>query len=165
MRTIRRRRKENKTNYSKRLELLKADLPRVVFRKTNRYIIAQVVKSHEAKDIVETGITSKNLLEYGWPKEMSGSLKSIPASYLTGFLLGKLSLSKSKGDVILDVGMIRMIYKNRAFAFINGLKDAGIKIKSDEKTFPDKDRITGKHLSSDFTKTFETIKSKIEKGK
>jgi large subunit ribosomal protein L18 len=36
----RRRRREGKTDYSKRINLLKSGAPRIVFRKTNRYLIA-----------------------------------------------------------------------------------------------------------------------------
>ena len=89
MKTIRKRRKQGKTNYLKRIKLLKSGKPRVVFRKTNRYIIAQYIISKEAKDSISIGINSKILLNYGWPKEKMGSLKSLPASYLTGYLMGK----------------------------------------------------------------------------
>ncbi|GAJ13133.1 unnamed protein product, partial [marine sediment metagenome] len=89
MKTLKRRRKEYKTDYSKRIKLLKSGAPRVVFRKTNRYLIAQYVISKEAQDKIEFGINSKHLMKYGWPKESKGSLKSISAAYLTGILVGK----------------------------------------------------------------------------
>ena len=89
MKTLKRRRMENKTDYSIRIKLLKAEVPRVVFRKSGRYIIAQYVTSNEARDNIVTGVTSKILSKYGWPEDMIGSLKSLPASYLTGFILGK----------------------------------------------------------------------------
>ena len=80
MKTLKRRRKEAKTDYGIRLKLLKSGVPRIVFRKSNRYIIAQYVTSNEAQDRVVVGITSKILLKYGWPEDMKGSLKSLPAS-------------------------------------------------------------------------------------
>ncbi len=165
MKTLKRRRKEYKTDYLKRIKLLKSGSPRVVFKKTNKYIIAQYVKSKEAQDKVEVGITSKILIKYGWSKEFGGSLKSIPASYLTGLLIGKKILEKKLEKPIIDFGMIRVLHKNRAFAFLKGLKDSGIEIECKEEFFPNEDRIKGKHLKKDFSKMFEEIKSKIQKGK
>jgi large subunit ribosomal protein L18 len=165
MKTLKRRRKEYKTDYLKRIKLLKSGSPRVVFKKTNKYIIAQYVKSKEAQDKVEVGITSKILIKYGWQKEFEGSLKSIPASYLTGLLIGKKILEKKLEKPIIDFGMIRVLHKNRAFAFLKGLKDSGIKVECKEEFFPNEDRIKGKHLKKDFSKMFEEIKSKIENEK
>jgi len=87
--TIRRRRKEGKTDYKSRLGLLKSGKARVVARKTNRYFIGQIVISDIAQDKVIIGANSKELLSKGWPEELKGSLKSLTACYLTGFLLGK----------------------------------------------------------------------------
>lgn len=163
MKTLKRRRKSNKTDYGKRLKLLKSEKPRIVFRKTNKYIIAQYITSEETKDKVEIGINSKQLLNYGWPKEFKESLKSVPASYLTGLLMGKKILTAKKDDPIIDLGMIRNIHKTKVFAFIKGIIDSGISIRSSEKTFPDEERIKGKHLKKDFSEAFERIKSNIEK--
>ncbi|MEX0919981.1 MAG: 50S ribosomal protein L18 [Candidatus Pacearchaeota archaeon] len=163
MKTQRRRRSEGKTNYLRRIKLLKSGSPRVVFRKTNRYIISQYITSKEAKDKIEYGITSKDLFNHGWPKKLEGSLKSLPASYLTGFLMGK-EIQKKKSDTpVADLGMTRIIKGNKFFAFLKGLKDSGLDIKCDEKDFPTEDRIKGKHLKEDFSKTFDEIKNKIDK--
>ena len=165
MKTLKRRKKEHKTDYSKRIRLLKSKSPRVVFKKTNRYIIAQYVRSREAQDKIEIGITSKDLFKYGWPEERKGSLKSLPASYLTGFLIGKKIIEKKFEKPIVDFGMLRVLHKNRAFAFLKGLKDSGIQVKCKEEFFPSEDRIKGRHLKKDFSKIFEGIKSKMEKEK
>ena len=163
MKTLKRRRKEHKTDYVKRIKFLKGGSPRVVFRKTNKYIIAQYVKSKNAQDKIDEGITSKVLIKYGWPKISGGSLKSIPAAYLTGFLMGKKISKKKPEKPIVDIGMIRGLHKNKVFAFLKGLKDSGIKIKCEEKDFPSEDRIKGKHLKKDFSNVFDEIKSRIEK--
>ena len=160
MKTQKRRRNENKTDYLKRFKLLKSGKPRIVFRKTNRYIIGQCVTSQDAQDKIELGVTSKNLLHYGWPKDFEGSLKSIPASYLTGVLLGKKIVEK-KFSPIVDLGMLRVLHKTKIYAFLKGLIDAGVKIECDKKTFPEEARLTGKNLKKDFSKHFEEIKKKI----
>ncbi len=161
--TLKRRRIENKTDYAKRLKLLKSEKPRIVFRKTNKYIVGQYVTSDKTQDKIEVGVNSGQLLKYGWPEEFKGSLKSIPASYLTGLLIGRKIIKDKKEMPIVDFGMIRNMHKTKTFAFLKGLVDAGIKINHDEKIFPEEDRINGKKLREDFSKTFEKIKSKIEK--
>ncbi len=161
MKTLKKRRRQNKTDYLKRLKLLKSNSPRIVFRKTNKYIIAQYITSKEAQDKIVIGINSKNLMNYGWPEKAKGSLKSLPASYLTGYLIGKKILKEKLKNPIFDIGMIRTLHKNRAYAFLKGLIDSGIEIKCQEKVFPDESRIKGKHMKNKIP--FDEIKSKIEK--
>jgi large subunit ribosomal protein L18 len=165
MKTQKRRKRQGKTDYGKRIKLLKGKHPRIVFRRSNRYVLAQYVTSKEAKDKVEVGVDSRNLKKYGWPEEFKGSLKSLPAAYLTGLLIGKKINSKKLKHPIVDLGMIKNINKNRSFAFLKGLLDSGIKIKCKEKALPSEDSIKGKHLKKDFSKIFEEIKSKIQKEK
>lgn len=161
--TIRKRRKSHQTDYGKRLKLLKAERPRLVFRKTNSAVIVQYVTSEAAQDTVVFGVTSKALLKHGWPETFKGSLKSIPAAYLTGFLVAK-KIAKEKLDTpIIDLGMQRTLYKTRVYAFIKGLIDAGLEVNCKEEAFPEDERIAGANMKEDFTKTFETIKSKLEK--
>lgn len=160
-RTLKKRKKENKTDYGKRLKLLKSGVPRVVFRKTNKYVISQYIESKEARDKVLIGLNSKELLKYGWPKEAEGSLKSILASYLTGYLIGKKILKQGLKQPILDIGMIRALHKNKVYAFIKGLIDSGIKISCKKEAFPEESRIKGTHMKNKIP--FDEIKSKIDK--
>ena len=157
-----RRRRENKTDYLKRIKLLKSAVPRIVFRKTNKYIIAQYITSKQAQDKVELGINSKELTNYGWPKKFGGSLKSIPAAYFTGFLMGKKIREKKLTNPIIDLGMNRAIHKTKVYAFLKGIIDSGVEIKYKKETFPDESRITGKHMKKDFSKIFDEIKIKLK---
>jgi len=163
MKKSKKRRNKNKTDYLKRLKFLKSRKPRIVFRKTNRYIISQYVESKEAQDKVKIEVNSKKLLIKGWPEEFKGSLKSTPASYLTGYMMGLIIKSEKKETPIIDFGMIRVLHKTKVYAFIKGLKDAGIKIECDEKYFPNEERIKGKKLKKDFSEYFQKVKSKIGK--
>ena len=95
-RTIRKRRLEGRTDYKARLYLLKSGKPRVIFRKTNRYLLAQIVVSEIAQDRVLVNVSTKDLIKYGWPEKLSGSLKSLPAAYLMGYLLVKKSKDLKK---------------------------------------------------------------------
>ena len=161
-RVNKRRRRENKTDYLKRIKLLKGGNPRLVFRKTNRYILSQYITSKEAQDKIEIGVNSKELMSYGWPKQLEGSLKSIPAAYFTGFLIGKKITEKKLKNPIIDLGMNRAVHKTKIYAFIKGLIDSGVKIKHKKETFPEENRIIGKHMKKDFSKIFGEIKSKLK---
>ena len=160
MRVEKRRRRESKTDYRLRIGLLKSGKPRIVFRKTNRYVIGQCIESENAQDVVRVGVTSKDLLKHGWPKENLGSLKSMPACYLTGLLLGKRILKKIKHDCILDIGMLRSIKKSRVYAFVKGVIDSGVKMNVENEMFPDEKRIKGEHTK--VKGIFENVKEKIK---
>ena len=108
-------------------------------------------------------MSSKQLLNYGWPKELAGSLKSTTAAYLTGFLMGKKILKDKLEKPIVDFGMARTIHKSNVYAMLKGIIDAGIGIECKEEAFPSEDRIQGKHLIEDFSKFFDKIKSSIDK--
>lgn len=163
MKTVKRRRKENKTDYKKRLHLLKGETPRVVFRRTNRYFISQYIESKEAKDKVILTINSKDLLKHGWDEKAKGSLKSIPAAYFTGYLIGKQIISKKLPTPIVDLGMIRTLHKTKVFGFLKGLIDSGLEINCKEEAYPEKERIEGASLKNKID--FQKIKSGIDKIK
>jgi large subunit ribosomal protein L18 len=163
VKVAKRRRRENKTDYSHRVKILKSGTPRVVFRKTNKYLIAQYTESFEAQDSMKIGISSKTLVKYGWPEDMKGSLKSIPASYLTGYLMGKKITKEKLAKPIIDFGMLRTNYKTKLFAFLKGMIDSGVEIPCKEEAFPEEERIQGKKMKRDFSKSFTEIKTKIDK--
>ena len=164
MKIGKRRRREGKTDYRKRIELLKSEKPRIIFRKSNNYVNVQYVISKESQDKIIFGLTSKDLLKHGWPKEMR-SLKSIPASYLTGFLAGMKINERKSRQPIPDFGMARALHGTKIYAFLKGLIDAGVNINCNEKFFPSEDRIKGKHMKKDFSETFNQIKEKMESKK
>jgi len=132
-RTIRRRRQEGKTDYKARFHLLKSGKPRIVFRKTNRFLQAQIVVSEIAQDKVTITVSTKDLIKYGWPEKLSGSLKSLPAAYLMGYLLAKKSKIQNG---VLDAGLITHVPKSRIYAFVKGMKDAGFEIPCKDDVLP-----------------------------
>jgi len=161
--SVKRRVAESKTDYGKRIKLLKSGIPRLVFRKTNKYVIAEYIVSREAQDKAVIGTNSKKLLTLGWPRNFEGSLKSIPAAYLIGYSIGKQIQDKKLEVPIMDFGMIRNVHKTKLYGFLKGVIDSGVEmiISEDKKIFPDKDTIEGKHLKEDFSKHFESIKKRI----
>jgi len=164
MAQILKRRREGKTDYKLRMSLLKSENPRIVYRRSNKYITGQCVESKEAKDKVICGVDSRKLLEFGWDKKAVGSLKSIPASYLTGFLLGKIMLDKGKSEGIYDIGLTKEEKKSRVFSFLKGIVDSGVKINSGKEIFPEKERINGKGMKNkvDVNKVKENIEKKYK---
>lgn len=154
--TLRRRRKQGKTDYKARFTMLKSEKPRLVVRRTNRYIVAQIVESENAQDKVVMKVTSKELLTNGWPKENEGSLKSLLAGYLTGYLLAKKIKDKSK-EIILDIGLQRNIKGSRIYAVLKGAVDGGLKIPHDKSSLPSEERLK----SSEKTKDLLKLKDKI----
>ena len=152
-----RRRRECKTDYRKRKVLLKGNKPRLVVRKSNKYILLQIVESSKAQDKILFSVNSKELLNKGWPAEKSGSLKNLSASYLSGFLLGKKA-KDLKGSVILDSGLIPSTKGSRVYAVVKGLSDAGVEIPFDEKVMFSEDEIAEK-IGKD---VFDKIKGGLE---
>ena len=143
LRTMKRRRRESRTDYKARRILLESGIPRIVVRKTNRYFILQAVESIEAQDKVIATMSSKELLKNNWDEKKSGSLKSIPAGYLTGLLFAK---KIGGGKYIMDLGMARTKKGGRIFAIIKGLVDGGLDISIGEGIFPSEIRLMGEHI-------------------
>ena len=159
MKLDKRRRMENKTNYNKRLKLLKGKSPRLVIRKTNKYIIMQIIESKNAQDKTTFFVSTKDLLKLGWPKEKKGSLKTISAAYLGGLILGK----KAKGikeRIILDTGLIPNTKGSRIYAAVKGVADSGMEINYNEEVTPKMEKIEGKENKLD--EIFKKIKGAIK---
>jgi large subunit ribosomal protein L18 len=154
--TQRRRRREAKTDYKARFYLLKSEKPRFVVRKTDRYITVQIVESELAQDKVIARASSKDLLEHGWPKEKAGSLKSLPAAYLTGFLLVK-KLKIKMNEVIFDMGLQKNVHGSRIFAVLKGAIDAGLRIEHKEEALPSMEMIQK-------NESLKTIFKKVKEG-
>ena len=160
MRLDKKRKLQGKTNYRKRLILLKGSLPRLVVRKTNRYVIIQIIESKNAQDKVVNSVNTRDLLKYGWPDDKKGSLKSITACYLGGFLIGKKSKVKK---VILDIGLIPNTKGSRVYAVVKGILDSGIEINCDKDVFPSEEKIK-EHEGIDVKSILEKI-NKISNSK
>lgn len=152
MKTPRRRRLEAKTDYKSRLALLKSEKPRLVIRKTNKYIIIQIVASDTAQDKVVAGTTSKILLSKGLPPESAGSLKSLGAAYLTGYILGEQAVKAGIKEVILDTGMHISVKNSRIYAALRGAVDAGLKVPHNEGILPPMESIKSEKIAKIFDK-------------
>ncbi len=137
-----RRRREGVTDYRVRLKLVKSSLPRLVIRKSNKYITVQIVESKRGGDKTLVTVTSKHLLKYGW----KANTKNLPASYLTGFLAGFLAKKKGVEKAVVDIGLYSPISGSRLFAAVKGFIDAGIEVEVSSDKLPGEERIKGTHI-------------------
>ncbi len=138
-----RRRREGKTNFYRRKELLKSRSIRLVIRKSTKNIRVQMVESLADGDKTLTSASSMNLSQFGW--NINGG--NIPAAYLTGYLAGKKALKSGIDFAILDLGVQNPQNKTRLFACLKGVIDAGIEIPAGEDIFPDEEIIKGSHIA------------------
>ncbi len=150
------RRRKKKTNYKKRLALVKSGKTRLVIRKSLSNISIQFINFDHQGDKTIASAKSTELKKIGWNKT-----GNIPAAYLTGLLAGKKAKDKKIEEAILDLGLQTSTKGSRLYAALKGVLDSGIKIPHSEEILPKEDRIRGKHISEELEKQFEEIKNKI----
>lgn len=153
-----RRRRENKTNYKKRLELLKSEKLRFVVRFTNKYVITQISKYGAEGDKIIACANSKELINFGW----NYGTKNTPAAYLTALLCGLRAVPDEDDMMILDIGLRTSINKSKIYSALKGALDAGLKIPHSDDIFPDESRIRGEHINPEISSGFETVKNNIK---
>lgn len=156
-----RRKREQKTDYNKRLKLLRSKEKRFIVRLSNNLVKSQIVDYKIDGDVSLVFLDSKKLKEFGWKH----SLKNTSAIYLTGLLTGVLAKEKNISKVIFDTGVKNFKSKSRIYAALKGIVDSGIECPHDPKSFPDQERIEGSHvenyLKNNIKKDFLEVKEKI----
>ncbi len=157
-----RRQREGKTDYRKRLQLLKSRKTRIVVRKSLNNIRIQFVKYTPTGDtILASAISNELPKKYNWSYPAS----TTPAAYLTGLLAGTRALEAGIEEGILDIGRQRPVAHGTLFAALKGVLDAGVSCPHDEAKLPDEERIHGKHLKKDIASVVDDMKSKVIGGK
>lgn len=157
-----RRRREGKTDYRKRLALLKSRTIRIVIRKSINNTTIQFVKYNEKGDNIIASATSKELIKkYNW----NYSTSTTPAAYLTGLLAGKRAIKQGIKECNLDIGRYTPVKGSKIFASLKGVIDAGIDCSYNEEKIPSDERITGQHLDKNIKNDLNTLKEKIIGGK
>ncbi|MBI5636314.1 50S ribosomal protein L18 [Candidatus Micrarchaeota archaeon] len=150
-----RRRRMGVTDYAKRLALLKSKKHRLVLRKSNKQVFAQVIEYALDGDKTVASAASADLKEYGF----SGKCNT-PSAFLTGLLAGKKAVLKGVKTVVLDLGRNTAVKGGVLFAAAAGARLSGLDVPIGEGVSPAKERIEGGHLKE---KTgFEQAKWKIE---
>ncbi len=160
-RSIFRRRKAGLTDYRRRLKLLRGQMPRAVVRISNTRTTCQLVTWAADGDLVEVTVTGSDLVKkYGWPSNRS--LKSVPASYLVGYAMGKAAVAAGSNEAVLDIGLAASTRGGRVYAALKGMSDAGLEIPHSEDVYPDEDRLNGAHVDDKIAGEVEKTKNTIE---
>ncbi|MBI4394539.1 MAG: 50S ribosomal protein L18 [Euryarchaeota archaeon] len=153
-----RRRREGKTDYKKRLALLKSGKTRVVVRRSLQRVTVQFANYSETGDVIIATATSVDLKGLGW----DGAPTNTPAAYLVGLLAGKRASAKNVKEGVLDIGRHNPVPGSRVFAALKGVVDAGVDVPHGENILPDDARIAGGHLEGSSTEKFNAVKAKIQ---
>lgn len=132
-----RRRREGKTDYRKRLALVKSGEARLVVRVRGKSVIVQVVGYKAPGDQVAANATSKEIKSLGF----KGHGGNTEAAYLTGFLCGKKAVKAGVKKAVLDIGLHTPVNGSNVFGALKGALDAGMEIPHDEKCFPPEERM------------------------
>jgi len=138
-----RRRRKGKTDYQSRRALVLSRLPRLVARRTLKYMTVQIVKAEATGDKVLVSAHSSELAKtYGW----KGDCGNVPAAYLTGLLCGFRAVAHGVKKAVLDLGLQSPSRGARVFAALKGALDAGVIVSHGENMMPDERRISGQHV-------------------
>lgn len=138
-----RRRREGKTDYKHRVNMIRQDANkhgimkiRLVVRITNTRVICDVVKAHVDGDRSLTCADSLELKKYG----INFGLTNYTAAYATGLLAAcryfKNNDTEHKPRCFLDIGLSSSSKGARVFAAMKGAVDGGLDIPHSMKKFP-----------------------------
>jgi large subunit ribosomal protein L18 len=178
-----RRRRENRTNYAKRLALVKSGLTRMVVRSSKREVTVQFVEFGEEGDTTVVGVESRALKRFGWVPRAN-----VPTAYLAGLYAATLAKKKGMKEFVLDIGLVSPVKSSIPFAAQKGAIDGGLASPQGEGIVDD-GRMKGAHIEEyakklgddeyrrmfasylkegleprEFTKRFEQAKEAILKG-
>ena len=145
-----RRRREVRTDYHQRLRLLKSGKPRLVARKSNKHVTAQLVATGSDGDETIVSAHSSDLAEYGW-EAPTGNLS---AAYLTGLLAGKRARGADVDEAVLDIGLNTATPGSKVFAIQEGAIDAGLDVPHNDSVLADWSRTRGEHIA-DYAETLD----------
>jgi len=125
-----RRKREKKTDYRRRLKLLKSGSPRLVVRPSTHIMSVQVIAYDQNGDRTLAEASSKELSKFGW----KGDEDNVAASFLTGLLLarkvGEKGLKFEK--LIPDLGMHAPHKGGKVFALLMGAAEGGLPVSMSE---------------------------------
>lgn len=154
-----RRTREGKTNYAKRLALIKSGKTRMVIRRTNTGFVIQFVQYSKNGDKILYNMHSSLLKRVAdFPAKCN-----TPTAYLAGFYAAKQA--KIKYGITAAIADINNTPSKGAviFAAVKGAIDGGINIPFDESKIIS-DRLSGSHLIhlKGMKDIFEATKKKFE---
>ena len=156
-----RRRREGRTDYKRRLGLLKSRKPRLVVRRTLTNVRVQLIGYEPKGDRVLASADGRELAALGL---QGTSGKSVPSAYLTGLLAGKRAKDAGIAEAVLDLGRNVPAKGGRIFAALQGVLDAGIEVPHDESVLPAEERVRGAHIEGFDSNQVDAVKNRILGG-
>ncbi len=138
-----RRRREEKTDSSKRLAQLKSGETRAVIRRSLYGVTVQFIRYKREGDQVVCVAGSSDLRKLGW----KAPIGNLPAAYLIGMIAGAKAKKAGVSSAIADLGLYRSTKGSRLYATLKGIVDAGINVPHSKEIFPSDDRIRGRHIA------------------
>ena len=163
-----RRRREGKTNYYKRRDMMKSNRIRLIIRRTTKHMRVQFVEALPNGDVTLSATASPQLNNFNW----NLSCGNIPAAYLTGYLAGKQAIKAGVTDAILDMGLQSNTKGSRIYAALKGVIDAGVNVPASDSIYPSEDVINGSHIKTisehvknEDSKNFKKVYAKYHSAK
>lgn len=151
-----RRRREGKTDYRRRLGLLKSGEARVVVRNSNSNVIVQFVNYNEAGDQVVASAEARELPKMGYPAAGSNT----PSAYLAGRLAAVRAKEAGISTGVLDLGRAQPHKGGVVFSALKGVVDGGIKVPAGD-VFPTEERLRAEHLGTEKAAAFAASYERI----
>ncbi|MEW6722485.1 MAG: 50S ribosomal protein L18 [Candidatus Micrarchaeota archaeon] len=152
-----RRRREGKTNFAKRLALIKSGKTRMVVRRSNKSIVIQFVDFDPKGDKTLLTVTGAHLAKlYKWP-----SKRNVWTAYLAGMMAGRMAKKKGVKEFVLDMGMYVPSKGSIMFAAQKGAADSGLATSLDKEKSPDAKLASPPEK---YKGIFEDVKGKISAG-
>ncbi len=167
-----RRKKEGKTNYKKRIALIKSGKPKISVRITNNNVCVQLIDFNMDGDKVVIEANARELKKIGWDYGTS----NMSSAYLTGILMAKKMKDIDRNEGVIEFGFKQSMKGNKLYAVVKGLVDGGINTHQSNDLLPDESRIKGEHIINAFknkkndiqfckTKNIEKMSEKVEEIK
>ena len=152
-----RRRREGKTNFAKRLALVKSGKTRMVVRRSNSNILVQFIDFDPKGDKTLLTVSGAHLAKlYKWP-----SKRNVWTAYLAGLMAGKMAKKKGIKEVVLDMGMYIPSKGSVIFAAQKGAADAGLETHFSKEKVPEAKIAAPPDKYKDM---FDQVKGKISAG-
>ncbi|MBU0536359.1 MAG: 50S ribosomal protein L18 [Nanoarchaeota archaeon] len=139
-----RRKRSSRTDYRRRISLLKSGKDRLVIRRSLKSMVAQIVRYEPQGDKVIVTATTNDLKKYG----LKTSGGNVPVAYLVGLLAGKKAIKQGIKFAVADIGLHPSTKGSRVYAVIKGAIDAGLKVPVSEEILPSKEKIEGTLVDS-----------------
>ncbi len=153
-----RRKREGKTNYKKRLSLLKSRSIRLVVRASLKNIVAQLVDYDEKGDRIVCSAHSRELVKLG----LKAGRGNVCAAYLVGLLIAKKAAKNKIPSAILDMGLVPPVPGSRIFAVVRGAREGGLDVPCNDKVLPSQERVSGQHVAA-FAQALKDDKARFDR--